>query len=118
MTSLIASLGEGKGTWTHLMKLIEVEDWEKVFLVTNSFGAQKFSCSKEVEFIIVDGKKYLKELRDEIKGKLEGKISDTEAAISVISGTGKEHMALLSAVLKLGLAVRLVAVTPDGVEEV
>ena len=118
MTSLVACLGEGKGTWTHLMKLIEDEEWEKVFLVTNAFGAQKFSCRKPVEFVIIDENKYTLELRDEIIEKLKGKIIDTQVALNIISGTGKEHMAILGAVLRLGFAVRLVAVTPHGVKEI
>jgi len=118
MTSLVACLGAGNGTWTHIMKLIDDEEWENVFLVTNIFGAQKFSCSKPVEFIIIDENRYTLELRDEIISKLKGKITDTEVALNLISGTGKEHMATIGAVLKLGFAVRLVAVTPNGVKEI
>jgi hypothetical protein len=38
--------------------------------------------------------------------------------VNLISGTGKEHMAAISAVLKLGLAIRLVGVNEGGVIEV
>jgi len=33
------------------------------------------------------------------------------------SGSGKEHMALLSALLKLGLGIRLVSFTNNGIKE-
>jgi len=38
-------------------------------------------------------------------------------ALNLVSGNGKEHMAILSALLKLGIGVRLMAVTKDGVRE-
>ena len=60
----------------------------------------------------------LKELRNAIGQGLKDKISDTEVAVNVISGTGKEHMAIISAILKMGLGIRLIALTKDGVEEI
>ena len=59
----------------------------------------------------------LKELRDEMKGKLDGKL-DGEVAVNFVSGTGREHMALVSALLQLGVGIRLIALTKEGVEEV
>ena len=97
MTILIACLGTGKGAWTHLMQLIEKENWEKTFLVSNKFGMENFKCSKQVEFVFADENLYLLQLRDEIKKQLSGKIKDTEVALNLISGTGKEHMAVLGA---------------------
>ena len=41
-----------------------------------------------------------------------------ETAVNLISGDGKEHMALLSALLKLGVGIRLIALTKEGVKEV
>ena len=41
-----------------------------------------------------------------------------EVGLNFISGTGKEHMALLSAVLKLGIGIRFFALTKDGVKEI
>ena len=35
-----------------------------------------------------------------------------------VSGMGKEHMALISALLKLGVGIRLMALTKNGIEEV
>ena len=51
------------------------------------------------------------------EGGLSEKIVGTEVALNMISGTGKEHMALLSAVLKSGLGVRIVANTVEGMKE-
>jgi hypothetical protein len=52
-------------------------------------------------------------LRDEIKAKLtpllEG-LLDTDVAVNLVSGEGAQHMALLAAILQLGLGIRLVTV--------
>ena len=118
MTSLLACLLSGIGTWTHVAKLIEEQEWDSIFLITNDFEVQNFKSEKKVTYIIIDSNKYLSQIIEDIKKQLQGKIADTEVALNLVSGTGKEHMAALSAVLKLGLGIRLVALTPDGVKEV
>ncbi|MBS3109196.1 hypothetical protein J4227_01580 [Candidatus Woesearchaeota archaeon] len=118
MTNLIISLGTGKGTWAHVAKLLASQEWEKVYLVTSEFFKGKFPVDKPHEFIVVDLKMPLKQMVEHVKGKLDGKIFDTEVAINLISGTGKEHMAVLSAALKLGLGIRLVAYTGKETEEI
>lgn len=117
MTDLIACLSSGKGTWGHVARLIEGESWERVFLVTDGFGAGKFQKSEKTQFIVIDPERGLKELRNDIKAQLKDKTS-YEVAINLVSGTGKEHMAIISAVIQLGLAFRLIALTMDGIEEV
>lgn len=114
MTDLIACLSSGKGTWQYLKELIEKEDWENIFLVTDSFGKDNFKPNKEINYILADNRKSIKAYTFEIKKQLEGKIKGFEVALNLTSGIGKEHMAILSAVLKLGLAIRLVALTKDG----
>ncbi len=118
MTELVASLGTGKGTWEHLRRLINEEDWEKIILITNDFGKENFKADKPVEFIVINEEKFLPELVEDIKKKIKDKIEGTEVAINLISGSGKEHMALLSALLKIGLAIRFVALTTSGVKEI
>ncbi|MBS3141444.1 hypothetical protein J4405_04855 [Candidatus Woesearchaeota archaeon] len=117
MTDLIACLSTGKGTWGHVSHLIKAEKWNKVFLITNEFGKENFQKDLNVEFIVVDSNKSLKELRDDIYQALNEKTSSTEVALNIISGIGKEHMAIISAVLRLGLGLRFVAITKDGMEE-
>ena len=99
MTSLIACISSGKGTWAHVSKLIKEGEWDSIFLVTNDFGVKNFEPEKQVEYVIVDSNKYLQELTEDIMKQLKGKISDTEVGLNLISGEGKEHMAILSAVL-------------------
>ena len=117
MADLIAVLSSGKGTWGHVARLIQEQEWDNIFLISNDFGKEKFSSEKPVEFILVDARKSMADLVAEIKSGLEGKVKGTEVAINLVSGSGKEHMALLSVVMKLGLGFRLMALTGDGVKE-
>jgi hypothetical protein len=116
MTSLVACLSTGQGTWNHVAQLIRSGRWDKVFLVTNEFGSQKFTASN-ANMIVVDFNLPVAELSEVIRNQLDGKISDFECAVNIMSGVGKEHMAILSALLKLGLGVRFVISTEQGVEE-
>jgi len=118
MPTLVACLSIGKGTWGHVSKLIEDEPWTQVILITNEFGKENFNKKEGVEFITVDANKGLRELREEIQSSLKDKIKDSEVAVNFISGTGKEHMALLSALLKIGVGIRLIALTKEGVTEI
>lgn len=117
MTDLIACLSSGEKSWAHVERLIKEEDWSNVFLITNDSGKKNFKTEKNVGFVVVDFQKPVFELINDIKNGLNGKITDLEVALNLVSGTGKEHMAILSALLKLGVGVRLMAVTKDGVKE-
>ena len=116
MTDLVACLSDEK-SWAHIARLIKEQDWKKIFLITNDYGKKNFKAEKNVEFIVIDSKKPVFELIEDIKKGLRGKITDLEVALNIVSGTGKEHMAILSALLKLGVGVRLMAVTKNGVRE-
>jgi|SRR3989344_4018627 len=118
MTELIACLSTGKGTWGHVMKVAEGQDWEKVYLIGDAFAKGKLQLRANMEFIEVDFNKFLPELIEDIKSKLEGKIKGLEAGLNLISGSGKEHMAIMSALLKLGIGIRLIAFTKNGVREI
>jgi len=118
MTILVACLSTGKGTWGHVSKLIEDEKFDKVFLITNDFGKENFQKKENTELISFNFSQGLRELRDEIYNSLKEKVKDTEIALNIVSGAGKEHMALLSAILKLGVGIRFIAVTKDGVKEI
>ncbi len=118
MTTLIACLSTGKGTWGHVGRLLADGQWEKAFLVTNDFGKENFSSEKAHEKIVVDTKKGVEELREEIINQLKGKITGTEVALNLVSGTGREHMAITAAILKLGFGIRFVLLTKDGIKEV
>jgi len=70
---------------------------------------------KKHDFIKIKSNQGLVELKQEIAEKLQGKIQGTEVALSIASGEGREHMALISALLSLPVGVRFTALTKDGV---
>lgn len=117
MSTLIACLSVGKGTWAHVTKLLGSSEWEQVFLITNEFGREKYSHDQEFEPIVIESNKDVAELSNDIKAALDGKIKDTEVAVNFMSGSGNEHMALISALLKLGLGIRLVVSEGDSFKE-
>jgi hypothetical protein len=117
MTTLVACLSTGKGTWSSLLRLIDAAEWEKIVLVTNAFGKEKFNCNKPFELVVLNFDYDVEQLAADMKKGIEGKIVGFEVALNMESGTGKEHMALLSALQKLGLGIRMVTFK-DGVKEV
>jgi len=54
-------------------------------------------------------------LKEELSKKLKGKLNGTEVALSIASGDGKEHMALISALINLPVGIRFAALTKEGV---
>lgn len=118
MTTLVACLGTGKGTWTNVAKLIHDIDWEHIYLITNPFGKENFKPEKQnTTVIVVNDEQPLPEMTEYIKQNLERKLFG-DVAVNFISGDGKQHMALLAALLKVGAGIRLTAVTIDGVKEI
>ena len=118
MTDLIACLSIGKGTWAHVSKLIEEQEWDNIFLITNEFGKENFQPKKQVEYILINSNRFLPDLIEDIKAQLKEKVNPTDVAVNLISGSGKEHMAIISALLQLGLGIRLTALTTKGIKEV
>lgn len=113
---LISLLSSGKGSWAQVSGLIRQGQWEKIILIGDDFS-KKFDAGKESTFIQVDLNNSLMQLRDEIKEKLKGKISGMEVALSIASGSGREHMALISALINLPVGIKFVALTKDGIVE-
>ncbi len=111
---LVALLSSGKGTWAQVSGLMKHGEWGKVILIGDDFSKQ-FTHDAKFEFVKVDLNKKLQDLRDELKEKLKGKIDGVEVALSIASGNGKEHMALVSALINLPVGIRFAALTKDGV---
>ncbi len=111
---LVALLSTGKGTWSQVSGLMTHGEWDKIVIVGGDF-AKDFKHDKQFEFVKVDLDKRLKDLRDDLSKKLKGKFSGTEVALSIASGDGKEHMALISALINLPVGIRFAALTKEGV---
>ncbi len=119
MTILVACIGAGKGTWLHVARLIKEQDWEQIYLITNQFGKENFKLEKQDKtmLILVNENMHVPEMTEAIRKELEGKLFG-DVAVNLISGEGKEHMAVLAALLKVGAGIRLVAVTLEGIKEI
>jgi len=111
---LIALLSTGQGTWGQVAGLINRGEWEKIFLVGSDF-AEKFSAQKKHDFIKINPNQTLIELKSDLEKKLKPKIKGTEVALSIASGNGKEHMALISALLSIPVGIRFTALTKEGI---
>ncbi len=115
MTSLIVCLSTGKGTWINVRNIIEKEEWDNIVVITNEFGKEKFVPPKNAEMVVINTSQTTQELKSKIKSSLNGRIKGIEVALNITSGTGKEHMAIISAILDLGFAIRFVDVVDDSV---
>ena len=111
---LVALLSSGKGSWAQVSGLMKQGNWDKIILIGDDF-AKQFSHEKPFEFIQVNLTQRIKDLRDNFKEKLKGKFEGMEVAVSLASGEGKEHMALVSALINLPMGVRFVALTKEGI---
>ena len=118
MTTLIACLSTGKGTWSTVARLIDSADWEKVILIT-PFAKDRFKADgKKVEVIQFNENVSMDELIKFLVDELAKRIVGIEVAVNLTSGSGYEHMALLSALIKLGVGIRFVIPDEGGVKEV
>ncbi len=112
---LVAFLGNDKETWGQVTGLINHGDWEKIILV-KSKTSEDYNSPKEADIITVDTSRPLTELKEDIIKKVKDKFSGFDAHVSIASGTGKEHMALISALLSVPVGIRLVVFTKNGIE--
>ncbi|MGM5481724.1 MAG: hypothetical protein ACQESE_04940 [Nanobdellota archaeon] len=117
MTQLVVLLSTGKGSWAHVARLINQSDFDEIVLVTNQFGRDKFSIEKKTSFITADLDQPIHSLRHDLISKLRPVVKGPEVGLNMISGSGKEHMALLSSLLGLGVGVRLVVAGDNDFSE-
>ena len=116
----IATLGIGKGTWGHVARLISEGEWDKTVLISNEWGKENFKISKDEE----ENEKQLKNSDwaivntnagfDTIKDTIKEKLPSGDVHVSLISGSGKEHMAVLAALKESGIEFKLITLTGDG----
>lgn len=116
---LVAFLGKDKENWGQISALVSKLDAEKIIIVKNKNvdNNEILALLKKCEIININSDKSLIELKGEMLEKLKEKIGGSfEVALSLASGNGKEHMALISALLSIPVGVKLVAFTREGIE--
>ena len=113
---LVAFLGKDKETWGQISSLVKRGEWDKSVIIKNK-GTEETADFGNAEIVNINSDKPLTELKEEIMQKIRDKIDGSfEVALSIASGSGKEHMALISALLSIPVGVRLVAFTKSGIE--
>ncbi|MBX4212560.1 hypothetical protein KW787_03865, partial [Candidatus Pacearchaeota archaeon] len=102
--------------WGQITALIKKMDAEKIIIIKNK-NAGDFTVSVNTSVVEIDSDGPMMELKEflleALKKKLQG---DFEVALSLASGNGKEHMAVISALLSVPVGIRLVVYTKEGVE--
>ncbi|MDO8509254.1 MAG: hypothetical protein Q7S27_06260 [Nanoarchaeota archaeon] len=114
--NLVCFQGLDKENYPQLNALIKRGEWEKISIVKNK-EADSFISGDNISSVDINSALSILELKEEIKEKLKPLLnSDFEVALSLASGSGKEHMALISALLSIPVGIRLVVYTKNGVE--
>ncbi len=117
MTTLIAMLSSGKGTWSEVNNIMKSEKWDKIYLVCSEFAYENFEVDQnratKLKFDIKNPQKSFEILSKFFKKE----IKDFEIALNLSSGSGLEHMSVLSAVLKSGLGVRFIYFNMNQIKE-
>lgn len=112
---LVASIGADRESWGQLSALIAHGTWEKVILIRSN-TVEGFPLIEGIEEIVADTTLPLLELKAHLAAELKPRLSELDACVSIASGNGKEHMALISALLSIPTGIRFVAFTKQGVE--
>lgn len=119
MTDFVAVMTSDNGAFNHVKKIIEEGMFERAFLIVSPINVPSLTPSQtKVEFVYINANKPIEEMIQQIVSQLKPKLSFSEVGLNLASGNGKEHMAVLSAVMKLGVGFRLVAATKEGVKEI
>jgi hypothetical protein len=114
---LVALLSKGEGSWGQVSGLIKKGEWSKIVLLGPSFASDFKIEGFAFDFIEYDSDKTLSDLRDFFVKKLQDKLGEdfSDVALSIASGGGKEHMALISAIQAIPRGIRFCALTKDGI---
>jgi len=110
---LVALLSSGKGTWGQVTGLINNAEWDNIILVGDDF-AKKLTIDKAHDFVDFSDDTLMK-MKQSLQERLKKLIKGTEVGLSIASGSGKEHMALISALLSVPVGIRFVALTKEGI---
>ncbi|NQZ85467.1 MAG: hypothetical protein HRU03_07145 [Nanoarchaeales archaeon] len=115
MGSLVALMSSDTKNWKEVADLIKCSKWDNVYLICNKLAfnsinlenVQKFEFDETNPIMSIFG------LTDTFKSQ----IVDFEVCINLSSGTGIEHMALVSSLLKSGLGIRFVHCENNQIKE-
>ncbi len=111
----VAYVGTDKENWGQITALMNRLEGESVLVMSKQ--ASGFPLNERCKVVTVDPTKPLVELKEDILNKLRPIVKgDFEVMVSLASGTGKEHMALIAALLNAPVGVKLVVYTKEGIQ--
>lgn len=113
MSDLICSLSRGKGSWGHITRLINDHNWDSISLITNDWCKQNFAPAKEVNWILINRNMGFDLMVNTIAKDLP---ESKNVILNLISGDGKEHMALLKAIKQKYPDFKYGILTKDGLK--
>lgn len=112
----VAFVGSDKENWGQLTGLIKRIEADKILLVKDK-SVSGFPVNERCKIVEVNSSKPLVELKEDIMNKMKKELSgDFEVYLSIASGNGKEHMALISALLSIPVGIRFVVFTKEGIQ--
>lgn len=115
MMELVAFIGSDQETWGQVSGLVNHGEWSKIIIIKSS-KVTTYPSIPNTQEIIVDTSKPIEELKSFLLTELKDSFAEFEASLSIASGTGKEHMALISALLAIPVGIRFVVYTKKGVQ--
>ncbi len=117
MAEFVGILSSGQGTWGQVAGLARQGQWEKIYLLGPNYAKDFNLQGVPFDFIEYNPELSITQLKDFFVEKLKDKFSsfNSEVTLSIASGSGKEHMALISALLSIPVGVRFTALTSSGV---
>jgi len=114
---LVAFVGNDRENWGQITAIIKRGAWDNVIVVKDK-EVKDFPVLSNGAILDIDCKVPLVELKKEMMDKLKSKVKEFEVSLTIASGSGKEHMALISALLSMPVGIRLVVFTKKGIEQI
>lgn len=114
--TLVILIGKEKSGFGQVTALLNRFETDQIILVKD-ISVTDFPSKEKSQILEVNFDSDLVSLKEEMKSKLQKVLNkEFEVALSIASGTGKEHMAIISALLSIPVGVKIVAYTKNGVE--
>lgn len=112
---LVAFVGKEREHWGQVAAVMNRMGAERVILVVDK-EARGFPANEKCGVIEVSSETPMTALKQLLVERLRAVLgNEFDVAVSLASGSGKEHMALLAALLSVPVGVHLVAYTKEGV---
>jgi hypothetical protein len=116
MDLIVCISGEEK-SWSHAKKLIEKGEFGRILIIGDEKSVRRFSASKKCDSLALDVDRPATALIAQLSKQLREKSLSFDVGLNLVAGSGKEHMVILASLLRIGVGIRLVALTADGVRE-